>query len=85
MQSSFDFIVCAAASSSSAWPSDLEICEKGEEKRSTMPEQYDLIVVGGGLGGATLAKCLAEKGARVLVLERQEEFKDRVRGELVPP
>lgn len=50
-----------------------------------MPEQYDLIVVGGGLGGATLAKCLAEKGARVLVLERQEEFKDRVRGELVTP
>ncbi len=36
---------------------------------------YDLIVVGGGLGGAALAKALAERGARVLVFEREKEFK----------
>ena len=42
---------------------------------------YDIITVGGGLGGATLAKVMAQRGARVLVLERETHFKDRVRGE----
>jgi 2-polyprenyl-6-methoxyphenol hydroxylase-like FAD-dependent oxidoreductase len=50
-----------------------------------MSEQYDLIVVGGGLGGSTLARSMAEHGARVLVLEREVQFKDRVRGEFVFP
>ena len=30
---------------------------------------YDIIAVGGGLGGATLAKAMAAHGARVLVLD----------------
>jgi len=47
--------------------------------------QYDVITVGGGLAGATLAKGLAERGVRVLVLERETEFKDRVRGEQMHP
>src|SRR5262249_36099068 len=47
--------------------------------------QYDIITVGGGLGGAALAKAMAERGARVLVLEREKEFKDRVRGEFMTP
>lgn len=42
---------------------------------------YDIITVGGGLGGASLAKAIAEHGAKVLVLEREKQFKDRVRGE----
>ncbi|MBI5289965.1 MAG: FAD-dependent monooxygenase [Chloroflexi bacterium] len=42
---------------------------------------YDIVTVGGGLGGAALARAMAEKGARVLVLERETAFKDRVRGE----
>ena len=46
---------------------------------------YDVITVGGGLGGATLARTMAERGARVLVLEREKQFKDRVRGEAVWP
>ncbi len=46
---------------------------------------YDLIAVGGGLGGASLAKVMAEAGARVLVLERETEFRDRVRGEGMHP
>jgi flavin-dependent dehydrogenase len=41
----------------------------------------DLIIVGGGLAGAVLAKALAEAGSYVLVLERETAFKDRVRGE----
>jgi len=43
--------------------------------------EYDIITVGGGLAGATLAKAMAENGARVLVIERERQFKDRVRGE----
>jgi 2-polyprenyl-6-methoxyphenol hydroxylase-like FAD-dependent oxidoreductase len=46
---------------------------------------YDIITVGGGLGGAAVAKVMAEKGARVLVLERTREFRDRVRGEVLVP
>ena len=50
-----------------------------------MSASYDLITVGGGLAGAALAKSLAEKGARVLIIEREERFKDRIRGEMVTP
>lgn len=50
-----------------------------------MSGQYDLVVVGGGLGGATLARSLARHGASVLVLEREWEFRDRVRGEFITP
>jgi menaquinone-9 beta-reductase len=46
---------------------------------------YDVITVGGGLGGASVAKVLAEKGLRVLVTEREEAFKDRIRGEFLAP
>ena len=46
---------------------------------------YDVIIVGGGLGGATLAKDLAEHGVYALVLERETVFKDRVRGEQMHP
>jgi len=42
---------------------------------------YDIITVGGGLGGSALAKAMVEHGAHVLVLEREQQFKDRVRGE----
>jgi len=51
-----------------------------------MPKcDYDVITVGGGLGGSALAKVLAEKGLRVLVTEREVEFKDRIRGETMAP
>lgn len=50
-----------------------------------MAYDYDLITVGGGLAGSTLARSLAANGARVLVLEREHVFRDRVRGELVHP
>ncbi len=46
---------------------------------------YDLVTIGGGLAGASLAKAMAEAGARVLVLERESEFRDRVRGEGMHP
>ena len=44
-------------------------------------ETYDIITVVGGLGGSAFALAMAEHGARVLVLEREQHFRDRVRGE----
>jgi 2-polyprenyl-6-methoxyphenol hydroxylase-like FAD-dependent oxidoreductase len=46
-------------------------------------DTYDIVTVGGGLGGAAVAKVMAERGARVLVLERERQFRDRVRGEIL--
>lgn len=46
---------------------------------------YDIITVGGGIAASTLAKAMAGRGAKVLVLEREKQFKDRVRGEGVVP
>jgi 2-polyprenyl-6-methoxyphenol hydroxylase-like FAD-dependent oxidoreductase len=45
----------------------------------------DVIAVGGGLAGSTLATVLSRHGRRVLVLERETTFKDRVRGENMLP
>jgi 2-polyprenyl-6-methoxyphenol hydroxylase-like FAD-dependent oxidoreductase len=50
-----------------------------------MTEQYDIVTIGGGLAGAALAKAMAENGYRVLVIERETQFKDRVRGEGMTP
>ena len=59
------------------------VAEKGEG--DMVQVEYDLITVGGGLAGSALAKTMAEAGARVLVLERETQFKDRVRGEGMTP
>ena len=47
--------------------------------------RYDVITVGGGIAASSLAIAIAEQGAKVLVLEREKQFKDRVRGEAVVP
>ena len=46
---------------------------------------YDIIIIGGGVGGSAFAKAMAEAGAQVLVLERETQFRDRVRGEAIMP
>ena len=46
---------------------------------------HDLVIAGGGLGGAALGACMARSGARVLILERTRQFRDRVRGEGMHP
>jgi 2-polyprenyl-6-methoxyphenol hydroxylase-like FAD-dependent oxidoreductase len=46
---------------------------------------YDIITVGGGIAGSSLALAMAGRGAKVLVLEREKQFKDRVRGEALVP
>jgi menaquinone-9 beta-reductase len=44
---------------------------------------YDLIIAGGGLAGSALAIVMARAGYRVLVVERERQFRDRIRGELL--
>ena len=44
---------------------------------------YDIITVGGGIAASALARAMAERGVKVLVLEREKQFKDRVRGEAI--
>ena len=46
---------------------------------------YDLIVVGGGIGGSALAAVMAQADAKVLLLEASEVYEDRVRGEWIAP
>lgn len=49
------------------------------------PATYDIVTVGGGLAASAFAKSMAESGARVLILEQESRFKDRIRGEFIPP
>jgi choline dehydrogenase-like flavoprotein len=46
-------------------------------------QSTDVVVVGGGIGGAALATLLARHGVAVTVLERQRAYQDRVRGEVL--
>jgi 2-polyprenyl-6-methoxyphenol hydroxylase-like FAD-dependent oxidoreductase len=50
-----------------------------------MTDRYDVVVVGAGIAGSALASVLARAGKQVLVLEQQTAYKDRVRGETMPP
>jgi 2-polyprenyl-6-methoxyphenol hydroxylase-like FAD-dependent oxidoreductase len=47
--------------------------------------ESDLVIVGGGIAGGALATVMARAGASVLVLERQTEYRDQVRGEILWP
>jgi menaquinone-9 beta-reductase len=46
---------------------------------------FDVVVVGGGIAGASLGVALARAGLSVLVIEREARFRDRVRGDALFP
>ena len=46
---------------------------------------YDLVIVGGGIGGSALATVMARAGRSVLLLEKSAQYEDRVRGEWIAP
>ncbi len=46
---------------------------------------YDIVVIGGGLAGSSLAGVLARTGLGVAVIEREAQYRDRVRGEFTWP
>ena len=50
-----------------------------------MSERFDLVVVGGGVGGASLATAAARAGLATLVLEKSTVYRDHVRGEWMAP
>ncbi|OMH29440.1 GMC oxidoreductase [Motiliproteus sp. MSK22-1] len=45
-------------------------------KRNTTQNEYDIVIVGSGIGGATLLNRLAETGARILLIERGQSLED---------
>jgi 2-polyprenyl-6-methoxyphenol hydroxylase-like FAD-dependent oxidoreductase len=51
----------------------------------TRGTSFDSIIVGGGIAGSTLGGVLARAGLSVLVLEKEQTFRDRVRGETTWP
>jgi menaquinone-9 beta-reductase len=50
-----------------------------------MAEHFDLVIVGGGIGGGALATVLSRAGASVLLLEKSTVYRDHVRGEWISP
>ena len=50
-----------------------------------MENSCDVVIVGGGIGGGTLATVLARAGKSVLVLEKSKVYRDKVRGEWIAP
>ena len=51
---------------------------------TTQNENYDVIVIGGGPGGSTTATLIAEKGYRVLLLERDKSPQFKIGESLMP-
>jgi menaquinone-9 beta-reductase len=48
-------------------------------------ESVDLVIVGGGIGGSSMALVMSRAGYSCVVLERTTEFPDRTRGEWLAP
>ena len=49
------------------------------------PSRFDIVTVGGGMAASAFGAAMAKHGARVLILEKETKFRDRVRGEYLVP
>jgi 2-polyprenyl-6-methoxyphenol hydroxylase-like FAD-dependent oxidoreductase len=58
---------------------------RADDREDEALRTYDLIIVGGGIGGSALATVMAQAGKSVLVLEQTEVYEDKVRGEWIAP
>jgi 2-polyprenyl-6-methoxyphenol hydroxylase-like FAD-dependent oxidoreductase len=47
--------------------------------------QYDVAIAGGGFAGSSLGGVLARGGLKVVIIERERLFRDRIRGEFTWP
>jgi len=61
------------------------ICNRLGKEDTLSPATYDIVTVGGGLAASAFAKSMAESGAKILILEQESRFKDRIRGEFISP
>src|SRR5215471_738592 len=49
-----------------------------------MTENWDVVILGGGPGGSTLGSCLAKRGRKALVLEREKFPRFHIGESLLP-
>ena len=54
-------------------------------EQTSVREDVDVVIVGGGVGGSSLATVLQRQGIATAVIEREAVFRDRVRGEGLHP
>jgi 2-polyprenyl-6-methoxyphenol hydroxylase-like FAD-dependent oxidoreductase len=59
--------------------------QQRSEGRLIVGDVSDVVIVGGGIAGSSLAYALASEGRSVTVLESSVEYQDRVRGESMLP
>jgi flavin-dependent dehydrogenase len=55
-----------------------------KENGTLQGQRYDVIVIGGGPAGSTVATLVAQEGRRVLLLERDPEPRFKIGESLVP-
>jgi len=48
-----------------------------------MPEEPEVVIIGAGIAGASMAIVLARMGRSILQLEKSTRFVDRIRGESI--
>ena len=65
-------------------PSNTKAIETMRKTDAAQNEPYDVIVIGGGPGGSTVATLVAEKGYRVLLLERDKHPEFKIGESLMP-